>query len=196
MIEEVRGKQGDFTDDSGHFYKFVTKPGPFNFVGDENATPCKSKKSSKSAAPASSLGKRKRRNNDETAMEYDGTWFSNEHASTSCDEESFLSQTTPVRDMETSGGMKGAKFNDMWGSAEQATPGRGKEPSGGMKGAKFNVMWGSAEQNASEVSPAKRCRKEDGSVSGVGAWEESSKVELETDPTMLAKVWKELTLNR
>lgn len=174
VIEEVRGKRDYFVEDSGHFYKFVTKPGLFNFVGDENSTPCKSKKSSKSVTPASSLGKRKRKRNDEEmAMDYDGTWFSNEHASTSCDEESFQALATPTRD--NLGGLRGSKFNGMGSSAGQNLS--------------LNIK--------QEVSPAKRCRKGNSSVSGVSALQKCAEMEEEeTDPAVLAKVWKELTLNR
>lgn len=182
----------EFREDRGYLYKFVTKPGPFNFVGDENSTPCKSKRRPMSVTPASALGKRKRKHKEEdSAMDFDGTWFSNEHASTSCDEDSFHAIATPVKGRGSSGGPRGPNVRSSGGLR------RGSGNSGGVgerqeSSKDCNMML--------EESPAKRCRKEGGSVSGCGSesFADSStrKGGAEVDHALLSKVWKELTLNR
>ena len=58
VIEEVRGKLRKFNEDSGYLYRFVTEPGPFNFLEEE--------------VPCSPLGKRTR--------SYEGTFITNEYA--------------------------------------------------------------------------------------------------------------------
>lgn len=90
VIEEVRGKCREFSEDSCYLYRFVTRPGPFNFVGDENSTPQSTPNARRVAATTpSSLGKRKREEKM-SSDDYDGTWFANDYASTSADEESFV----------------------------------------------------------------------------------------------------------
>lgn len=166
VIEEVRGRLRDFKEDSCYLYHFVTQPGPFNFINDENATPqrTKGKGRSMSVTPASSLGKRKRRDRNETSLDYDGTLFANEYASTSCDEESFSG----------GGGCGVASSEELRVSADDMVLG----------------------------SPVKRCR-ESGSESGVSSLTAAvvshsgqSRLNEEPLPALVARVWKELTLNR
>lgn len=87
MIEEVRRENPrEFKGDSS-LYRFVTTPGPFNFVGDEN-TPLRSRGSgSISDTP---LGKRKR---EIPLLDYEeSNFFTNEFASTSYDEDTSSSE--------------------------------------------------------------------------------------------------------
>lgn len=188
VIEEVRkGKTKNFTEADGNLYKFVTRPGPFNFVGDENSTPCKDKwRSFRPATPGTSLGKRKRRRGENMAVG-EGTCFSNEHASTSHDEESFLESmvTSPVMDGRGSERMRESQ-------TEGSSGGSKKE---GSSGDHMEVALG---------SPPKRYRREAASVCGVGCPPPPPPTEAssggvaqgEMDPTVVANIWKELTLNR
>ena len=131
----------------------MTQPGPFNFVEDENSTP-KGKGVAMSVTPGSSLGKRRKMSTDS----YNGTWFSNEHASTSFDEESSSTLATPIR---------GAL------DTEKVTV--------------YDVLM---------ESPAKKCRMEVTGDSGFVAGYKQGGVGGDEDDVLVAKVWKELTLNR
>ena len=63
VIEEVRGKLSQFSEDTGYLYRFVTEPGPFNFLESPRKSP---------------LGKH--------APSYDGTCITNEYAFIKCDD--------------------------------------------------------------------------------------------------------------
>lgn len=174
VIEEVRGRLSTFKEDGPYLYHFVTEPGPFNFVEKENNSP-KPKGGSKSEihfkatgqslakTPAATfLGKRKKK---EDVSVYDGTWYANEYASTSYDEDNITSKNNKERSLRNS-----------------------VQPE---------------EENIMVLSPLKKSRRD------------SSVVPMETDrsllaspsgggcikgkdisPALVAKVWKELTLNR
>ncbi len=113
VIEEVRGKLREFKEDSCYLYRFVTQPGPFNFVGDENSTPHSTPNRRAAGTTPSSLGKRRREK--EASLEYDGTWFANDYASTSADEQDAVGESsdmvlgTPVqkRSRKSHGGRSG-----------------------------------------------------------------------------------------
>lgn len=125
----------------------MTEPGPFNFVEDENSAPGE-EGGSVMETSSSSLGKRKRK---ERSFDNDDTCFSNEFASTSCDEESFTLSNMSTCDMVL------------------ATPGK---------------------------------RHRDASCSGPVCTDTCSSPWLgesfarEPLPSMVAKVWKEITLNK
>lgn len=59
VIQEVKGKLRKFDEDGSYLYRFVTVPGPLNFLDD----------------PPSPLGKRER-----SGASYDGTYITNEYA--------------------------------------------------------------------------------------------------------------------
>ena len=207
VIEEVRGKTEEFSEDPGYLYKFVTKPGPFNFVGDENSTPCKTKRRPRPVTPAAALRKRKRKEVEEGSetMDYDGALFSNEYASTSCDEESFHAVVTPLRGggrsprratVRNSGGlrrMSGVNERSIRSRNSSGAPTTvGRLCSGGLVG-KENSGETMESDVMLEESPPKRCRKDGGSFSGGASMGGGA---TEVDPAILTKVWKELTLNR
>lgn len=155
VIEEVKGQLHDFKEDNCYLYRFVTQPGPFNFVEDENSTP-KSERVAMSVIPGSALGKRRKMSTDS----FDGTWFSNEHASTSFDEESSNVPSTPVR-----------------GSTRDT-----------QRVTVYDVLL---------ESPVKKCRMEDTCDGGLVAGNKRGDGDGDGDVSVLvAKVWKELTLNR
>jgi hypothetical protein len=200
VIEEVHGKVDVFTEDSGYLYKFVTRPGPFNFVEGEDSTPRKAKKVSRPATPGSTLGKRKRRRKEEEeeAMDCDdGVLFFNEYASISCDEESLHTVATP-----TTRGRRSAVT--MGSDVKRKSP---REPvrvgSAGTKLRKPCEGTRAPSGIREGESPPKRCRVESGSVASGGGGPESLLAsglkgdgDVGVDPAILTKVWKELTLNR
>lgn len=106
MIEVVKGRHREFRKDSYSFYRFVTQPGPFNFVD----TPHKG--DAKSTTPSSSLGKRKRKER-RLLSDYDGELFANEYASTSCDEDSFTTPAASEGASEREGGSGGLRVSVM-----------------------------------------------------------------------------------
>lgn len=199
VIEEVRGKAEEFTEDPGCLYKFVTKPGPFNFVGDENSTPCKSKKWPRPVTPATALGKRKRRRKEVEeeveSMDYDGALFSNEYASTSCDEDSFNTVVTPLRGVC---GPRGATVRNSGGVAGMREASERSNLSRGERESRVLGLLGNPGETKKTglmlgESPLKRSRKDGGSISGYTSVHSGSAKE---DTTILTKVWKEITLNR
>ncbi len=88
VIFEVRGRGTSFEEDSTSLYKFVTEPGPFNFIEEDTGiSPPKEERSSSCCS----------------AMEtesYDGTCFSNEYA---CEKEESMIIGSPLKKSRSEG---------------------------------------------------------------------------------------------
>lgn len=207
VIEDVRGKvAAEFKADSSCLYKFVTTPGPFNFVGDdaddnngkENRTPCKVKPW-RPATPGTALGRRKRRRRDgEVArmedMECESELFPNDHTSAA-----------------TGGSGEGSFSAAMVTSPAARDEGEGLSHITAPSPAKKHRS--GRHHRASEQPPAERHRHGNTAASNsVGTAsrlfaEEEEKERERPDPVieedlllapnvMVAKLWKELTLSR
>lgn len=172
VIEGVKGKCQEFRNDSCSLYRFVTQPGPFNFVD----TPRKPE--AKSATPSSSLGKRKR---GERKVSSDCELFANEYASTSFDEESLAASTGG--EVSRSGGVQG---------------GPGTE--GKLRGLGVSEMeLGSPVKQMRPEASAAVCvagSRGKGGGGGGGASAVVGGVQSKESAALVARVSKEVTLNR
>lgn len=178
VITEVRGKLRLFKPESCYLYRFVTEPGPFNFLDNEN-TPLRDRGEgggvkSPTVTPSAALGKRKRearRELEHGLPDCDGTLFANEYASTSGDESMSI---TPLGGRD-SGGVA---------SYPIVTP-KGRLGSGS----------GAAHPRAVSMTPKSR-HGSGGVPMTVGSPTKKQKRESKKETDTIAKVWKELTLNR
>ena len=198
VIEEVRGKLREFKEDPCYLYRFVTRPGPFNFVGDENSTPHTTPKKRAAAPIPSSLGKRKRRK-DEIAPDFDGTWFANDYASTSADEESFsvceTGDTGESMDMVLGTPVQKKSRRSGCISASGVSSVNGvNSASGGAVASISNSVGGVSD--SLESSLGSRTPSGGRGIGGTSHVTYRGCGRDEPPQALVAKVWKELTLNR
>ena len=83
VIREVRGKQHQLTEDSSCRYSFVTEPGPFNFIEEENETDTKSPLGKRDRSRSCTVRSERAKENVGTGG---GAFFANSHILSKIDE--------------------------------------------------------------------------------------------------------------